>query len=206
MSDSVANLQGAAGASDGGNILVIGSGQIDESQAYTELWMPDGQIIRIPTATLKPSPALPSDSPAFEQASATGTAIDGTIIPVVEERLVVSKRTVPTAKIRLRKDVQEYEQTISESLAARTFDVERIVLNQVVEAAPGVRQEGQTTIYPLVEERLILTKELVLREELRVTRRDTERLDTRTVQLQREVMLVEREALAGAAGVLKTNP
>ena len=195
MDDSVASSYPVAAELDGGNILVVGSGEIDEGYAYTELWMPDGQVIRIPTATLKPSPVLDQDHPAQDELSlAVNTGNSGVTIPVVEERVVISKRTVPTATVRLHKGVHEYDQTINESLAVRTFDVERVVLNQVVETAPAVRQEGDVTIYPLVEERLVLTKELVLREELRVTRRDTERLETRTVHLQREVMTVEREA------------
>ena len=64
--------------------------------------------------------------------------------------------------------------------------------HQPVDAPPPVRQEGDTTVYSLVEEQLVLTKQLVLREELHVTRRDTERRDNRTVTLQRETIEVTR--------------
>ncbi len=49
-----------------------------------------------------------------------------------------------------------------------------------------------TGTFPVVEERLVLTKELVLREEVRMTRRDTEKRDTRVVTLQRESVTVRR--------------
>ena len=97
--------------------------------------------------------------------------------------------------MRLEKHVHEYQETLDEQLLVRTFDIERVRLQQVVDVAPPVRQEGDTTIYPIVEERLVLTKELVLREELRVTRRNTEQRDTRVVSLKRESVTVARTAV-----------
>ena len=111
----------------------------------------------------------------------------------MEETLRVGRRTLETGKVRLRKSVHDFETELNEVLAYRTFDIERIVLNQPIESAPSVRQEGDTTVYPIVEEQLILTRQLVLKEELRVTRRDAERLDNRTVTLRRESIEIERE-------------
>ena len=204
MNDPVASAK-PVDVDSGGNILVIGSGAIDDRLAYTELWMPDGQVIRVATQTLRPSLVLTPDVSAEQDDVRMSDGNGNAVIPIVEERVVISKQSVPTAKIRLRTEVEQYEQTISESLAVRTFDVERIVLNAVVDSVPTVRQEGETTIYPLVEERLVLTKELVLKEEIRVTRRDTARLDTRTIHLQRETMTVEREALGSVATQEETN-
>ena len=191
MNDPVASAKPVDADSDGGNILVIGSGAIDDRLAYTQ--------------TLRPSLVLTPDISAEQDDVRMSDGDGDAVIPIVEERVVISKQSVPTAKIRLRTEVEQYEQTISESLAVRTFDVERIVLNAVVDSAPTVRQEGETTIYPLVEERLVLTKELVLKEEIRVTRRDTARLDTRTVHLQRETMTVERETLGSVATQEETD-
>ena len=106
----------------------------------------------------------------------------------------------------LRKSVQEFQQSLDETLAVRTFDVQRVVINRPVEAPPAIRSEGPTTVYPVVEERLILTKELILKEEIHVTQRDTERHDTQVVTLQREHIEVERHSgtgtIAGSGGTL----
>lgn len=191
---SAAFLADASGQSPAmSNILVIGSGALNPGHAYTELWMPDGQVIRIPTATLAP-PAAPLGAEAVSAALGSGE-LSAVMIPLIEERLEVSKRVVATGKVRLRKSVQTYEEALDEPLAINTFDVERVVLNRPIEVAPPVRKEGDTTIYPLVEEQLVLTKQLILKEEVRVTRRETERRDTRTVTLHREHLTVEREAL-----------
>ncbi len=192
-------LSSALAEAPAGNILVIGSGEIDFQKAYTELWMPDGQVVRVPTTVLQ-SPVAP-DAPTQGAPSPSGASSEtlqasgGETIPLVEERLLVTKRTVTTGKVRLVKSEQTYQETLNEPLAIRTFDVDRVMLNQVVEEVPPVRQEGDTTVYPVVEERMILTKQLVLREEVHVTRRDTQKLDTQVVTLRREHLTVEREAV-----------
>ena len=169
------------------NILEV-IGTIDLSRPATELHLSGGRIIQIPTSVL----AQESRHPATRTSAESGAEV----IPLIEEQLVVGKQVVETAKVRLHKTVQLYEETLNEPLAIRTFDIERIVLNRPVESAPAVRQEGETTIYPLVEEQLVLTKQLILKEEVHVTRRDTERVYTQVVTLRREHLTVEREPLA----------
>ncbi len=168
------------------NILTA-YGQLDESKQQTEFCFPDGRVIRISTADLlKANVQL-----AQNQAVSVGTE-PSLVIPVLEERLEVGRRTVETSKVILEKHIHEYQQALDETLAVTTYDVEHISFNEVVGDPPPVRHEGDTTIYPVVEERLVLTKELVLREEVRVTRRDTEKRDTRVVTLQRESVTVRR--------------
>lgn len=171
------------------NVLTA-SGELDLRKLQTELRLPDGRIVRVPTSLF---------SPGFEAGHAAQIAPAGTVIPVIEEHLSVGKRTVITGKVLLEKHTQEYHETLDVPLAVRTFDIERVVLNQPIEAPPAVRQEGDTTIYPLIEEQLVLTTQLILKEELRVTRRDTERRDTRTVTLKRESVTITRSSVAPGA-------
>lgn len=188
------------------HVLTV-SGQLNHQRTYTELRMQDGQVIRVPTAELARY-ALGAGGmqdakakglrPASDADMADLAGIDageGMVIPLVEEMLTVGKRTVETGKVRLQVAVQEHQEALNEVLAVRTFDVERVVLNKPITGVPGVRQEGDVTVYPVIEEQLILTKQLVLKEEVRVTRRDTERRDTQVVTLRREHLTVEREPM-----------
>ncbi len=118
-----------------------------------------------------------------------------TRIPLLEEQLVIDKRVVETEKVRLTKTVEEFPQQLDVPLAVQTFHIERIRLDRPLDSLPEVRQEGATTIYPVVEEQLVVTKRLVLVEEVRVTLRTEEHHDTRTVTLHREKLVVEREPL-----------
>lgn len=167
------------------NVLTV-SGELNAGRPYTELRLASGETCRILTALLlqgsigrrEPAP-VPSETSEIS-------------IPVIEESLLVSKRVVETGKVHLHKTVQEYPVALNETLAIRTFDVERVVMNQPVEHAPEVRREGDTTIYSVLEEQLVLTKQLILKEEVRVTQRDTECIDTQVVTLCREQLDVDR--------------
>ena len=169
------------------NLLTL-SGTIDPACSVTELILPDGRAVRLDTLLLI------GEDP-FTPATPTIDANGVQIVPIIEEQLRVGKQTVETGKVRLIKTVGEYHETLNEPLAIRTFDIERIAFNQPVDAAPAVRHEGSTTIYPVVEEQLVLTKRLILKEEVRVTQRDTERRDTQVVTLRREHIEIERETL-----------
>ncbi len=179
------------------NILKA-SGDLDILKEHTELHLPGGQILRIPTSFLIKHP-----EPETAQSAATpdGAPESPVVIPVIEEQLNVSKRTVVTGKVLLEKHIQQYEETVDIPLASRTFDVERIHLNRPVPAPPPVRQEGDTTIYSLVEEQLVVTTQYILKGEVRVTQRDGERHDIRTVTLNREVLTVTRSPVGPAPEV-----
>jgi uncharacterized protein (TIGR02271 family) len=170
------------------NVLAA-SGQFDPAQPFTEIWMANGEVVRLPTSVLLGTSDVWKSADTRADVLSSNNSVT---IPLVEERLEVGKRTVATGTVRLNKTVQEYTEALDETLAVRTFDVERIVINHPVDAPPPVRQEGNITIYSLVEERLVLTKELVLKEEIRIIQRDTERHDTQVVTLHKEHISVER--------------
>lgn len=94
-----------------------------------------------------------------------------TTVPVVEEQLHVSRREVDTGRtLRLHKWLEEEPVQLSEPVTLESVEVERVAVGRVVEQAPGVRQEGEVTVVPVVEERLVTRKELVLVEEIRLKR------------------------------------
>ena len=168
-------------------------GNIDPAETMTELQFPNGRILRLPTAMLQEEVR---DEPPTDLVA---PALEGVVaVPIIEEQLEISKRTIPTAQVRLQKSVDTYDVKLDEPLAVRTVRVERVPMGRVVETAPAVRQEGETTLYPILEERLILTKELVLLEEIHVTNELSERRDTQIVTLRRERLDVTRKDVVGA--------
>lgn len=119
------------------------------------------------------------------------TADEG-VIPVVEERLEVGRRTVETGAVRVRKRVDEVKEQVREPLASEYVDVERVPIGRVLQEPVGIRHEGDVTIVPVIEERLVTRKELVLVEEIRLTRRRELREANEEVTLRRESAVVER--------------
>ncbi len=123
------------------------------------------------------------------------------VIPVAEERIKVEKRRVEGATVRVTKEVFEEDEVVDEPLRGEEVSVERVKLGRIVEEAESIRTEGDTTIIPLYEEVLVVKKRLVLAEELRVTKRQTERREPQTVTLRREEATIER--LEPGEGVVK---
>lgn len=114
------------------------------------------------------------------------------VLPVVEERLSVDKRTVETGRVSVRTAVEQTNALVAEDLLRDQAEVERVPVGREVESAPEPRWEGDVLIVPVVEEFLVVEKRLRVVEELRVVRRRTvERVET-TVPLRSTRVEVER--------------
>lgn len=116
------------------------------------------------------------------------------VIPVVEERIEVSTEVVDTGRVlRLRKQVQDVPTEVRVPVATEVVDVQRVPIGRVVDEPPAVRHEGNVIVVPVVEERLVTRKELVLVEEIRLTRRsEVAEADGGTHVLRRERVVAER--------------
>ena len=117
----------------------------------------------------------------------------GLVIPVVEERLEVSRERVETGRVRVSKSVEAREVVVDDPLKRESVRVEHVPINQVVTGAvPQVREEGDVTVIPILEERVVTRTELVLVEEVRIHREHSEYHDPQRVTLRKEVVAVER--------------
>lgn len=114
------------------------------------------------------------------------------VIPVVAEELNVGRRSVEAGRVRVKKVVQEHQEVVDEPVFAEEVVVERVPVNQVVQTAPEPRQEGDTMVFPVLEEVLVVERRLMLKEEVRVTKRVTEAREPQTVTLRSENVTIER--------------
>lgn len=117
-----------------------------------------------------------------------------TVIPIIAETLKVSRQAVETGRVRITKTVTEREEQVDEPLLQQEVVVERVPRNEIVQEAPGNRWEGDTLILPLLEEVLVIEKRLMLKEEIRITRTQTETHQPQQVLLRTEEAAVERVA------------
>ena len=114
-------------------------------------------------------------------------------VPIVEESLEVGKRQVETGRVRVRTSVETHQELAEAELERSDVQVERVRIGRVVDSAPRVREEGDKLIIPVTEERLVITKELVLVEELHLRRQVTVEQFEQPVDLRRTRAVVERE-------------
>lgn len=114
-----------------------------------------------------------------------------TTIPLIEERLNVSTREVET-RVRIETETDLVEELAKAKLDTTDVEVVRVPVNQVVAEAPPIRQEGDVTIIPVLEEFLVVEKRLMLKEELYVTRRVTTNEVSIPVTLRKQRAIVTR--------------
>jgi uncharacterized protein (TIGR02271 family) len=92
-------------------------------------------------------------------------------IPIVEEEVRVGKRDVETGRVRVHTVVDEEKLNLTELLERDVVEIERVTINREVAQAPLPFEEGDVLVIPVIEERLVVEKRLVVVEEVRIRRR-----------------------------------
>lgn len=115
-------------------------------------------------------------------------------LPLVEEELHVGRRLVQTGRVSVRTVTAQHEELVAQDLARENVEVVRVPVGREVSSVPALRQEGDVTIVPIVEELLVIEKRLVLKEEVHIRRTTSvERVETPVV-LRKQEAVVERLA------------
>ncbi len=120
--------------------------------------------------------------------------LESSIIPIIEEKAVFGKKIVETGKVIISKRVSEHEETIDQPLLHEEVSVERVAVNEFVDAPPEIRHEGDIMIIPVIEEQLVVTKRLFLVEELHVRKQVVESRQPQRITLLKEEVEVKRSA------------
>lgn len=116
---------------------------------------------------------------------------DQIVVPVLAETLLVDKEAIEHT-VRVHKQVREETVIVDEALRRDDVTVERVPVDRYVEQPVETRYDGDTVIVPVMEEVLVVEKRLLLREEIRITRRQTVSHDPQEHTLRREEVTVER--------------
>lgn len=91
-------------------------------------------------------------------------------IPIVEETAHVFVREAITDRVTVRTGAEEHVVTIREELLRGHVVTRRVPMDREITETPPIRTEGEVTIVPIVEERLVIEKRLYLVEELHLSR------------------------------------
>ena len=115
------------------------------------------------------------------------------MIPVVAEELDIEIHRVVRGTVHVNKRVETHEEVVNIPAVTEEVVVERLPVNTVVEGdPPQIHEEGGVLLIPVLEEVVVVEKRLMLREVVRVTRRQIATTTSETVTLRREVVDVDR--------------
>ena len=117
-------------------------------------------------------------------------------VPVIEEELEVGKRRVEGDRVSVRSVARERTELVEQPLESMEVEIERIAIDREIDTAPDIRNDGDTMIIPVVEERLVVEKRLFLREEIHVHRRRVVTQFRQNVTLRSQEVVVERRDAA----------
>lgn len=144
-----------------------------------------------------------------------------TTVPVVEERLELGRERVTTGAVRVRLDSETVHERVALHEADEQVQVERVARGVPVAERREPWLDGAVLVVPVYEERLVTERRLVLREELRIVRRRTERTGHAELPVQHQRVRIERlggdglwhadlgaepQAVAAGPGVIPTEP
>jgi uncharacterized protein (TIGR02271 family) len=124
-----------------------------------------------------------------ESERSSADSVDNPKLTLLAEELEVGKETVETGRLRVSKQTRTREAVIDESLLREHAEVETIPIGRQIFEMPSVREEGDTIIIPIVEEVLHTERRLILKEEVKITKRRT------TEQFHDRVTLRYQEAV-----------
>jgi len=113
-------------------------------------------------------------------------------IPLIAEQLHVDKESRITGRVQVTTQTETVDTIIPIELNSTEVDVVRVPVDRKIDAVPDIAVEGDLTIIPVVEERVVITRELYLREELHIRRVQHQEKTEIPVSTRRQVAHVER--------------
>jgi len=121
--------------------------------------------------------------------------VEEVVIPVAEESISLSKQEVETGRIRVGLSTDVETVIVRETLRGNRIEVERVPVNRALPhgaPAPESRREGDVLIIPVLEERPVIVKQLVVTEEVRLRIVSIETAFEEAVSVRRQQANVER--------------
>ncbi len=116
------------------------------------------------------------------------------VVPLHTETVSTDKRRIERGRVRVTTKVTEHQEIVRQALEREDVEIVRVSVNREIGVRPEIRQDGVTTIIPIVEEVLVVERRLMLREEIHV------RKTSRTVQAEQPVTLRAEEAVVERIG------
>ncbi len=94
--------------------------------------------------------------------------------------------------MRVETVTNEREHEVSETVFKESVEVERVSIGREVVSPPEIVQNGDVTIIPVVEEVVIITRKLFLKEEIHVKRLKIPFQHQETIVLRNQEAIVTR--------------
>ncbi len=129
---------------------------------------------------------------SFEQAAPAIKDAFDRVIQLREERLKVEKQSVQSGEASVRKEVHTEHKSVTVPVEHDELVIERRAVNKTV--AGGLTHDAAETIkVPLSAEKVVVSKDTVVKEEVSVGKKKVAGQETVTADLKREELVVDQD-------------
>jgi uncharacterized protein (TIGR02271 family) len=137
--------------------------------------------------------AAASDRRAADLANGAREDADGSPrrLELAEEQLVAHKESREAGEVRVSKRVVEVPQSVQAQVMHDEVGIKRVPVNQVVAERVAPWEEDGVYVVPVYEEQLVLVKQLVLKEHVRVERTPVAQTQEFQETVRREQLVVD---------------
>jgi uncharacterized protein (TIGR02271 family) len=151
------------------------------------------------------TPAIQAPSATVESGPTGNKSVgnedaDKLVLPLHGEALTVTRRKVETGRVHISTVTTTHDALVDELLAREQVEIERIPVGRVVETPPTVRNEGYTTIIPVVEDVVFVEKRIFLKEEVHIRRVRRTEHHRETVVLREQEAVIKRSEPPAPSG------
>lgn len=116
------------------------------------------------------------------------------VLRLHEETAQISKESRVSGEVSVSTRTLTRDELVSQDLAHTHVEITTVPIGRAVDAIPAVREEGDVTIFPVMEEVLVIERRLMLKEEIHIRKVRTVERHQETVTLRYQEALVSRNA------------
>ena len=116
------------------------------------------------------------------------------VLRLHEETAQISKVSRVSGEVSVSTRTLTRDELVSQDLAHTNVEVTTVPIGRAVDAIPAVREEGDVTIFPVMEEVLVIERRLMLKEEVHIRKVRTTERHQETVTLRYQEAVVSRNS------------
>lgn len=114
------------------------------------------------------------------------------IVRLHSEELEITRERIAGDTVRVRTVTSQHDRLVEEQLVHERIEIVRVPIGRVVETVPDVRQDGDVTILPVVEEEIVVQRRLILKEEVHLRRVSVAEMHRETIVLREQDAVITR--------------
>jgi uncharacterized protein (TIGR02271 family) len=200
MGPLAAALVSAAGGAAAAGVAgaLIGWGIPEEDAKYYEGEVQAGRYLVTVEGSKADAKGVFTRHGGYDRSSASASGDAGRMVELKEEHLKANKETVRTGDVTVRKEVHTEQKTLNVPVTREEVVIERHAVNK----SGGGAIKAEEIRIPTKEERVNVSKEAVVTEEVSVGKRKVQGTETVGGEVKKEELVVETE---GKAKVRETS-